>query len=390
MAEQLPATAKTNPVFSVKLEALRGLAALMVVGHHTFLDSWTHILFNGSAAVTLFFVLSGYVLGLSLRRGSGTRLKQFCLFLWNRVFRIYPAYFATTLAFWIYWQWYPFRGGGSGLLSLFANMHLTRLQQIENFLFLNQSINHVTWSLKVEMVGSVVLPLLHFLSRKLRWRGSILLLAAMVLLSFVPSSGNSRQCLYMFYLGYLITDIERLPKFAGRAYSMILCAATVLFLAANFLGTIAGSRFELLVEAVSAAGIILCIQSGGSSLGGILDHRWTHFAGRVSYSVYQRISVPLADFGHRQSTVVSHASSDLFPALPGLSGPLAEIAGFDAARAAFRRRRVSLDRSAVHQAGQDARARRAMANRQGFVIRLRRIRKFSAGRRAFYPEAARC
>jgi peptidoglycan/LPS O-acetylase OafA/YrhL len=289
MAE-LTATAssrrRTNPVFSVKLEALRGLAALMVVGHHTFLDPWSHILFNGSAAVTLFFVLSGYVLGLSLRRGSGSRLKQFCLFLWNRVFRIYPAYFVTTLVFWIYWQWYPFRGGGPGLLSFFANMHLTRLQQIENFLFLHQAINHVTWSLKVEMVGSVVLPLLHFLSRKLRWRGSILLLAAMVLLSFVPSSGNSRQCLYMFYLGYLIADIERLPKIAGRAYSMILCAAIVLILAANYLGTIAGSRFELFVEAVSAAGIILCIQSGGSSLGGILDHRWTHFAGRVSYSIY--------------------------------------------------------------------------------------------------------
>jgi len=165
-------------------------------------------------------------------------------------------------------------------------MQLTHLQQIENFLFLNQAINHVTWSLKVEMVGSIVLPLLHFLSRKLRWRGSILLLAAMVLLSFVPSSGNSRQCLYMFYLGYLIADIERLPKFADRAYSMILCVAIVLFLAANFLGSIAGPRIELLVEAVSAAGIILCIQAGGSSLGGILDHRWTHFAGRVSYSVY--------------------------------------------------------------------------------------------------------
>jgi peptidoglycan/LPS O-acetylase OafA/YrhL len=58
MAEQLPVTARsqqrTNPGFSVKLEALRGVAALMVVGFHTFPDLWTRILFNGSAAVTLF------------------------------------------------------------------------------------------------------------------------------------------------------------------------------------------------------------------------------------------------------------------------------------------------------------------------------------------------
>ena len=107
------------------------------------------------------------------------------------------------------------------------------------------------------MVGSIVLPLLHFLSRKLRWRGWILLFAALLLLSFVPGSGNSRQSLYMFYLGYLIVDIERLPKFAVRVYSLILCLAIVLFLAAHFLGEIGGPRFELLVEAVSAAGIIL-------------------------------------------------------------------------------------------------------------------------------------
>ena len=262
------------------------MAALMVVGFHAFQDPWTRILFNGGAAVTLFFVLSGYVLGLSLRRGTGTMLHQYCLFLWHRVFRLYPAYFITTLAFWIYWQWYPFRGGDLVSQSSFANLQLNHLQQIENFLFLHQAINPVTWSLKVEMAGSIALPLLHLLSGKLRWRGWILLLSAMVLLSFVPGDGNTRRCLYMFYLGYLIADIERLPKFADRAYSMITCIAVVLFLTAHFLRESCGLPLELLVEAVSAAGIILCIQAGGGSLGGLLNHPWTHFAGRVSYSVF--------------------------------------------------------------------------------------------------------
>ena len=229
----------------------------MVVGFHTFSDPWTRILFNGGAAVTLFFVLSGYVLGLSLRRGTGTVLQQFCLFLWHRVFRIYPAYFITTLAFWVYWQWYPFGEGGLDSRSFFEHLQLGHLQQIENFLFLDQSINPVTWSLKVEMAGSIALPLLHFLSRKLRWRGWLLLLAAMVLLSFVPGDGNSRRSLYMFYLGYLIVDIEQLPKFTGRVYSMIICVAIVLFLGAHSLVGSFGVPFELLVEAVSAAGVIL-------------------------------------------------------------------------------------------------------------------------------------
>jgi peptidoglycan/LPS O-acetylase OafA/YrhL len=291
MDEQSTVTAKsqqrTNPGFSVKLEALRGLAALMVVGHHTFPNhTWTHIPFNGSAAVSLFFVLSGYVLGLSLRRGTGTVLQQYGLFLWRRVFRIYPAYFATTLACWIYWQWYPFEGGGGRHLWFFETLQLGHLQQIKNFLFLDQSINPVTWSLKVEMAGSIVLPCLHFLSRKMRWPGWIMLFAAMVLLSFVPGSGASRQRLYMFYLGYLIVDIERLPKFADHVYAMITCLSGCLFLAANFVGDSVGLRFELFVEAISAAGIVLGIQAGGGSLGGILNRPWTRFAGRVSYSVF--------------------------------------------------------------------------------------------------------
>lgn len=244
------------------------------------------ILFNGSAAVTLFFVLSGYVLGLSLRRGTGTVLQQYGLFLWRRVFRIYPAYFATTLAFWIYWQWYPFEGGGGSNLSFFETLQLGRLAQIKNFLFLDQSINPVTWSLKVEMAGSIILPGLHFLSRKMRWPGWLMLFAAMVLLSIVPGSGASRQRFFMFYLGYLIVDVERLPKFADHVYAMITCLSGGLFLAASFMGDSVGLRFELFIEAVSAAGIILGIQAGGGSLGGILNRPWTHFAGRVSFSVF--------------------------------------------------------------------------------------------------------
>src|SRR5580765_5170109 len=108
MEKQLPPIAGQTRAagYSVKLEALRGLAALMVVGYHAFpstLYSWMHVIFNGRAAVSLFFVLSGYVLGLSLRRGTGTILYQYLFFMYRRVLRIYPAYFVTSLIFWFYW-----------------------------------------------------------------------------------------------------------------------------------------------------------------------------------------------------------------------------------------------------------------------------------------------
>lgn len=284
---QRPAT-----TYSVKLEALRGLAALMVVGHHVFPTAaypLMHVLFNGRAAVSLFFVLSGYVLGLSLRRGRGTLLWQYASFFIRRVLRIYPAYFVTTLAFIAYWKFYPFDNGQGHPLALFAGMKLSWQQLIKNLCFLDQSINFVTWSLKVEMAGSIVLPLLYFASRGWRWPGRVALLLVLTLLSLTSSEGSSRQCLYMFYLGYLLLDLElSFGKSMSRAFNALFTAGCVVtFLGAHVLGgTGLSSRVGLCLEALSAAGLILSVQAGGGSLAGILDQRWAHFAGRISYSMF--------------------------------------------------------------------------------------------------------
>jgi len=69
--------------YSLRLEALRGLAALMVVCFHGVSAAdhpWARLVFNGSGAVSLFFVLSGYVLGLSLWRGTGSISRQCIVF----------------------------------------------------------------------------------------------------------------------------------------------------------------------------------------------------------------------------------------------------------------------------------------------------------------------
>jgi len=59
------------------------------------------------------------------------------------------------------------------------------------------------------------------------------------------------------------------------------------FFAAAFLRDyFPGFQPRLFLEAISAAGLIFCIQAGGISLGGALDHSWSRFAGRVSYSVF--------------------------------------------------------------------------------------------------------
>ena len=92
--------------FLPRLESLRGVAALIVVGYHAshrisggvaynWFDGFAWRVFtavsNGTGAVVVFFVLSGFVLARSLESNSDP-----VRFLRNRVFRLFPAAMAVV------------------------------------------------------------------------------------------------------------------------------------------------------------------------------------------------------------------------------------------------------------------------------------------------------
>ncbi|MFI5289589.1 MAG: acyltransferase family protein, partial [Polyangia bacterium] len=89
------------------LDGLRGLAALSVFFCHVaammppvwvpagVTHSPLHVFWDGTAAVNLFFVLSGFVLALPF---VGARRKDipYAGFVIRRIFRIYPVYLVTV------------------------------------------------------------------------------------------------------------------------------------------------------------------------------------------------------------------------------------------------------------------------------------------------------
>lgn len=76
------------------IQALRGLAALAVVTvHMDFLRQIAGIPANGAAGVDLFFVISGFVMTLTISRSAGGTA-----FLLGRLARIAPMYWLVTLA----------------------------------------------------------------------------------------------------------------------------------------------------------------------------------------------------------------------------------------------------------------------------------------------------
>ncbi len=84
------------------VQALRAVAASLVVVHHS-ITMWMHGIMhqpgtprwpNGAAGVDIFFVISGFVMAISLPGLAGKRNKA-SIFLWRRSTRIVPLYWAA-------------------------------------------------------------------------------------------------------------------------------------------------------------------------------------------------------------------------------------------------------------------------------------------------------
>src|SRR2546426_911857 len=188
--------------FVQRLESLRGIAAMMVACSHSLLlfrltgvqatiGAGLGVIGSGWAGVTLFFVLSGFVLGLAIRRIESDISTGLLRYAIRRVFRIYPAFFCSTIVLlaWLCFgaellpgisQWLdePCLGYHGSVLNHRTPLTLTLV--MHNLLLLDSSLNLVTWTLKVEMACSLLLPALHYAVRSLSASGKLLVLLGLI------------------------------------------------------------------------------------------------------------------------------------------------------------------------------------------------------------------
>jgi peptidoglycan/LPS O-acetylase OafA/YrhL len=285
------------------LESLRGIAALMVAGWHSFsvfspLDwqaaagQFAKIPLNGHAAVTLFFVLSGLVLGRSLVRGRGPFLLNYATFALRRFFRICPAFFAACflIAGAILWLDPPLRYSTT-VSDWFAghwSQPITGKFFLSNLLLQNHEMNPPSWTLRAELVCSMALPLL-FLSLRVGWWMRGLVLAGLMAWE-VLGKGNLSQWLFMFYLGFLLPEAASYIRntflrhqISGKWLALVLWVA----LCAEF--TLFGEQPQWgnLLEGFTAAGFVSALLYGPElKVYRLFDWAPTRFYGRISYSFY--------------------------------------------------------------------------------------------------------
>jgi len=262
-------------------------------GWHVAVYDTARVLFNGHAAVTLFFVLSGLVLGLSFNRADtplGTRYAHFAL---RRVFRICPAFWVAVLliAGAVVWLDAP-REYPAGVSAWFAGHWrepVTGPLVLRNLLFLDRQLNPPSWTLRAELVCSFVLPLLALISSRASRRGQILALLALMTTSAL-GSGNLNKWLIMFYLGVWIPTagrwfFQRLQAVPGVARWTAPVAWLALLTGQSWYGP--HPAWGDLIEGATAATFISAVLYGpGLRWFRVLDWPLARFYGRVSYSFY--------------------------------------------------------------------------------------------------------
>ncbi len=298
-----------------KLDGLRGLLSLIVALNHSFLvvaipafaNVWHQnyldfysfqskvqqlfmILGNGGVAVSLFFVLSGLVLGQSLSR-TEISPKGLLAFYAKRVIRLYPVYLfvilltALYMRFGFYYRIFPH---ASTWFLWWLNFEMSLHEFFYNLFFIHTYLGGVTWTLRVIFLASLILPAFYQISKKTSWWTDLLFTAGLVYASFtILNFENFRdfRYLYMFFLGLILPKFKNFfARLPGWYIKLTLPLSLLLLLLIRY------STDEYLggvVESIISWKIIgLISYSDKTKLFDFLNYAVFQFFGRISYSLY--------------------------------------------------------------------------------------------------------
>jgi exopolysaccharide production protein ExoZ len=277
--------------FLPRIESLRGLAALTVVGYHAWgqfsdnpVSGWDAVAFqtlkgltNGIGAVVGFFVISGFVLARSLEANPDpTRYFR------GRFFRLFPAAIMVVALLSFLHEWF-------GIYVMYEG-DFSPNNIILNMLMIRTDINAVMWSMKVECFATPLILFCAWLARRKDARWLWAMIAILFALSFwgpyVHALGGATNLapLYAFVFGVLV-------QYYGKHFSHIRPSPAVLLtilsvLVFFFCGTRKQTAPILLLECISAALLVALIAWRSVRLHAQLDSEVVRFYGKISYSFY--------------------------------------------------------------------------------------------------------
>jgi peptidoglycan/LPS O-acetylase OafA/YrhL len=298
---------KANPPgdHNWSLQSMRGLAALTVLlGHGMLLLNYrpapalTSMFLQPSSAVLFFYVLSGYVLGESLKRSSGGLAARSLGFAVKRLTRLLPVHWLAVLlgagCYRLLWH-KPIPQVNPWLGEMFDGWGSVTFENIRaNILGLTVSMNGALWSVQIEIFVIPALIVLVALSRRIPIWSDAIVLGLLSALALVLIDGSLKGTpwgflgyLNCFYLGIL------LPKLAESARRVLASGpVTIVAMLCLIMGPLHGRMgipwsVKLLIDSFISAQIIgFVLNSDAPGVQRVLSLRPLVWLGNVSYSFY--------------------------------------------------------------------------------------------------------
>lgn len=289
------------------LDGLRGLAATAVVFYHAILhydlalvdrvlvqpfDSVSGardfatkaalVIFNGQAAVVLFFVLSGVVLQRSLERDRGTTFGIAIRFAIKRLFRIMPAVVVCMSIFYVLTQ-------GLRYLNVLPFPVFSLPVFLKNALLIETKMHSPSLTVQTELLVVPFILVFYFVL-KFFGRGGAMISILFALLAMghaglVFRLPNVAPNLFGFLVGMLVADRRCAAFFAGMGMLAIAGLVGAIVAGRHIVGF--HSVSGLVAQTLAAAALLGVILYGRpNSAVRLLEGKACQFLGRVSYGTY--------------------------------------------------------------------------------------------------------
>jgi peptidoglycan/LPS O-acetylase OafA/YrhL len=237
-----PTTAKA-PGFSPELQALRGCAAMSVLMSHCnglFLGNpmpgISRLFFSGPAAVTFFFVLSGFVLS-QYQASRVNDTGSFAKYMIRRLFRILPMLMVAATLGTLYCNFIHRPTDYAFARSWFNQQYQHPIDFVhwaQSLVGYNALPASPIWSTYVELMGSVALPFMVMGHRHRSWRGGVaLVLAIIACLDLHLFNYQWPKYLICFYVGVTVSSwgptlaayVSRWPQWRVRLFLAVCVLA---------------------------------------------------------------------------------------------------------------------------------------------------------------------
>lgn len=313
-----------------ELDGLRGIAALVVVVHHSFLAipslnggyfdgevrgflPWLltytplHLIWAGGEAVFVFFVLSGFVLTRPFLNARPIWVAYYP----SRLLRLYlPVWLSLCFALALIWMMPRAELSGSRWIEAHQT-HLSFRELARNFtLYAPSWINSPLWSLKWEVAFSILLPLYVVVARRLAHWWVAVALTAVGLSTLGSALGNAALTyLPIFLIGSAMATVdwsEKNPRWLTPSRrNVLLLLASVGLTARWWLAWLPFFETLSLPVVLSSAALLVILVAGGSRPFG---QSVPLALGRISFSLYlvhEPIAVGLALLLPAQLTVLT-------------------------------------------------------------------------------------